>query len=322
MVAHQQSNKQEYINDKTLDSELYFILMDCHLDSSFGVEVCDPTLTEFQESDNFKESDLDHSMKAHQSRDIKQENDVENASFVIHQAYGSCIEDDVQEMEHLSQSLNTEDILKEYAPLEREKFQSIQEGLESVSDEFHITSLVSHQLQSMAICDQFEYLDYIPSMASHQDMPTIDEEEADIEANLGSMITHMAHNASFNDDNLAYTPDETEDEQSSLVYMLDNKNNEADDSNEYDKLVSNNDLSYTEGSKTIINENDMPQNKENVSSKCKDKRPLGKDEEEEISDSYENFVNAAKNTYNDTMIKDEEEEISDSYENFVNAAKK
>merc|ERR1711892_1288787 len=142
MVSHQQSNKQEYINNKTLDSELDFIHMDFQkgsfLDTSFGVEVCDPTLTVFQESDNFKESDLDHSMRAHQSRDIKQENDVENASFVIHQAYGSCIEDDVQEMEHLSQSVNTQDILKEYAPLEREKFQSIQEGLESVSDEFHI----------------------------------------------------------------------------------------------------------------------------------------------------------------------------------------
>merc|ERR1712106_1284947 len=202
-------------------------------------------------------------MRAHQSRDIKQENGVENASFIIHQAHASCIEDDVQEIENLSQSLNTEDILKEYAPLEREKFQSIQEGLESVPDEFHITSLVSHQLQSMAICDQFEYLDYIPSMASHQDMPTIDEdeEEADIEANLGSMITHMAHNASFDDDNLAYTPDETEDEQSSWVSMLDNQNNEADDSNEYEKLVSNNDLSYTESDMTIINENDMPQNK-------------------------------------------------------------
>merc|ERR1711892_492753 len=313
MVTHQQSNKnkQEYIDDKTLDSELDSIHMDCHkatfLDPSIGVEVCDPTLTEFRESDHFKESDFDHSIGAHQSRDIKQENpedDVEN-NFVFHQAHASFTEDDVQKMENLSQSLNTENILKEYAPLEREKFQSIQEGLESVPDEFHITSLVSHQLQAMAICDQFEYLDYISSMASHQDMPTIDEdeEEADMEANLGSMITHMAHNASFDDDNLVYTPDETEDEQSSWVSMLDNPNNEADDSNEYDKLVSNNDLSYTEGNKTIRNKKDMPQNKENVSSKCKDKRPVGKDEEEEISDSYENFVNAAKKTYNDTMIK-------------------
>merc|ERR1711892_147174 len=214
MVTHQQSNKQEYIDDKTLDSELDSIHMDCHkatfLDPLIGVEVCDPTLTEFQESDHFKESDFDHSIGAHQSRDIKQENaedDVEN-TFVTHQAPATCKEDDVQEMENLSQSLNTENILKEYAPLEREKFQSIQEGLESVPDEFHITSLVSHQLQSMAICDQFEYLDYIPSMASHQDMPTIDEEEADIEANLGSMVTHMAINGSYDDDNLKYTPDE------------------------------------------------------------------------------------------------------------------
>merc|ERR1711892_869369 len=214
MVTHQQSNEQEYIDDKTLDSELDSIHMDCHketfLDPLIGVEVCDPTLTEFQESDHFKESDFDHFIGTHQSRDIKQENaedDVEN-TFISHQAHASCIEDDVQEMENLSQSLNTEDILKEYAPLEREKFQSIQEGLESVPDEFHITSLVSHQLQSMAICDQFEYLDYIPSMASHQDMPTIDEEEADIEANLGSMVTHMAINGSYDDDNLKYTPDE------------------------------------------------------------------------------------------------------------------
>merc|ERR1719508_123004 len=85
--------------------------------------------------------------------------------------------------------------------------------------------------------------------------------------------------------------------------MLDNQNSESDNSNEYDKLVSNNDLSYTEGNKAIRNKKDMPQNKENVSTKCNDKRPVGKDEEEEISDSYENFVNAAKNTYNDTMIK-------------------
>merc|ERR1739838_608981 len=163
-------------------------------------------------------------MGANQSKDIKQENAeeiVENTSFVIHQAYGSCIEDDVQEMENLSQSLKNEDILKEYAPLEREKFQSIQEGLESVSDEFHITSLVSHQLQSMAICDQFEYPDCITSMASHQDMPTIDEdeEEEDIEANFGSMVTHVASNGSFDDDYLKYTPDETEDEQSCQVSM-------------------------------------------------------------------------------------------------------
>merc|ERR1711892_892280 len=101
------------------------------------------------------------------------------------------------------------------------------------------------------------------------------------------MITHMAQNASFDTDNLAYTPDETE----------------ADDSNEYVKLVSNNDLSHTEDNKTVRNKKDMPQNKENVSSKCKDKRPVGKDEEKEISDSYEHFVNAAKNTYSDTMIK-------------------
>merc|ERR1719508_119166 len=85
--------------------------------------------------------------------------------------------------------------------------------------------------------------------------------------------------------------------------MLDNQNSESDNSNEYDKWVNNNELSYTEDNQINENKKNMPQNQENLSSKCKDERPVGKDEEEEISDSYENFVNAAKNTYNDTMIK-------------------
>merc|ERR1719186_942962 len=93
MVAHQQSNTNEYINDKTLDSELEFIHMNWHkapfLDSSDGVEVCDPTLPEFQESDHFKEPDLEHSMGKHQSRDKNAEDDVENTSIDIHQAYAS-----------------------------------------------------------------------------------------------------------------------------------------------------------------------------------------------------------------------------------------
>eukprot|EP00092_Neocalanus_flemingeri_P030504 GFUD01033119.1.p1 GENE.GFUD01033119.1~~GFUD01033119.1.p1 ORF type:complete len:1199 (-),score=339.69 GFUD01033119.1:206-3802(-) len=246
-------------------------------------------------SDYFVESGLKDSMVAHQTMDIRSTN-AEDDAGVIHQVHTSYVE----ETEHMSKCLNTEDVKNEYIPLKRDEIHKLQEDPESEMDskirgndskpeeETHLTSLISHQLPFLSTCDQSEYTDCSTSMVYHLDMSTAyqDEENVQVENNkcLVSMVTHTAPNESCKEDDVG------------------DKNAMEAETN-ISELVENNDNSFTDGSQLNENTKEAPQSIETDSNNCQDKRPVGIEEDEKISESCDNSVNAAKHTYNDSIAE-------------------
>eukprot|EP00092_Neocalanus_flemingeri_P008025 GFUD01008662.1.p2 GENE.GFUD01008662.1~~GFUD01008662.1.p2 ORF type:complete len:325 (-),score=92.10 GFUD01008662.1:144-1118(-) len=85
-------------------------------------------------------------------------------------------------------------------------------------------------------------------------------------------------------------------------------------------LVENNDNSYTYGS--------QPNENTKESNNCQDKRPVGREEDEEVSESCDHFVNAAQNTHNDSVteaynskLTRMQELVEDDIEEFENKRK-
>eukprot|EP00092_Neocalanus_flemingeri_P065495 GFUD01079658.1.p1 GENE.GFUD01079658.1~~GFUD01079658.1.p1 ORF type:complete len:535 (-),score=158.37 GFUD01079658.1:144-1559(-) len=155
-------------------------------------------------------------------------------------------------------------------------------------EETHLTSLISHQVPFLATCDQSEFTDCSTSMVYHLDMSTAyqDEENVQVENNkcLVSMVTHTAPNESCKEDDVG------------------DKNSMEAETN-ISELVENNDNSFTDGSQPNENTKEAPQSIETDSNNCQDKRPVGIEEDEQISESCDNFVNAAKHTYNDSIAE-------------------
>eukprot|EP00092_Neocalanus_flemingeri_P008026 GFUD01008663.1.p1 GENE.GFUD01008663.1~~GFUD01008663.1.p1 ORF type:complete len:1310 (-),score=349.75 GFUD01008663.1:144-4073(-) len=276
------------------------------------------------QSDYFVESGLMDSMVAHQTTDIRSINDEDEAqnTGVIHQSYTSYGE----ETEHMPRCLNTEDVKNGYTTLKKDEIHKLQEDPESEMDskirgndstpgeETHLTSLISHQLPFLSTCDQSEYTDCSTSMVHHLDMSTAyqDEENIQVENNkcLVSMVTHTAPNESCKDDNVddknsldkttAKTiSDVTSMHENQIVLNINAMEAEANIS----ELVENNDNSYTDASQLNENTKEAPQSIETDSNNCQDKRPVGIEEDEKISESCDNSVDAAKHTYNDSIAE-------------------
>eukprot|EP00090_Calanus_glacialis_P044703 TRINITY_DN8003_c0_g1_i6.p1 TRINITY_DN8003_c0_g1~~TRINITY_DN8003_c0_g1_i6.p1 ORF type:complete len:1239 (+),score=305.51 TRINITY_DN8003_c0_g1_i6:156-3719(+) len=161
------------------------------------------------------------------------------------------------------------------SPLEESHF-NMQSGLahhtrinSDTKDVGFMTSLASHHLSLLSPCEQLESDDCITSMAAHQDMSTIEEKD------FVSMATHIASN----DGSEVNLHQDQDDEEIS-------KPNEIIESEE---LVENITCSYTEGS----HKEDLPQKEEDSSNSCQGKITVGT--EEETTETYDNFENAADN---------------------------
>jgi len=163
------------------------------------------------------------------------------------------------------------------------------------------TSMAKHQLPARNI--QTEFSECLISSVAHNCKHQ--ESDARTESCSGySMVAHHHHTDMADTQHVVVDNEEKEthiDKTNDVSSLA--TNNEHDDGNnlDFNELVENNKISYTEDNQRYKTKKELPQNNEIIED-CRDKRPVGI-ENEEILSFQDNFVIAAQINYDDTTIK-------------------
>jgi len=164
------------------------------------------------------------------------------------------------------------------------------------------TSMATHQLQ---VCNTpSEFPENLISSVAHN----YQEWDANTESSPGiSMVSHQHHTcilgSHMNKEEEIHIKELNKESSLSIYNVVNTENN----FNIIEK-VENNHSSYTEDNQTQKNEEELPHDNENKEEDCLNERPVG-NEDEELSESFDNILSEAPNTYTDTKISTYNEKL-------------